>query len=357
MKLPLSTLVLSLVLPLAGALGTSCNKDDASNNPDDASLLGTQGGGGDDLDLSDDDDEWLDDGEGGELAGGEEVKVEPFPKLPKPSKAVEKCKTVGKGKKRKKECKMVDPHPEVSAAYGARTLLGDFRWGMTPNQVFSILSREIEAEYAAKQKKAKDAMSQDNNRKWRTEQLAALKANHVRFVKATKHRWGVSLIQYDYEDDANEEMLWVSANPTLRKYYFFKDGELWKVLYAYSTDSWPGKSYEQVVDEKFKKWFGPSPEAKIKQDPKTAAPLIRYNEWFSKDGDFVRSFDLGAVHGVFVLTVIDKDAEERIGERLPNLAKEEGFTDDVSDVLGGSDVCYNESGEITTCGEAGGDGL
>ena len=354
MKLPLSTLVLSLGL----ALGTSCNKDDSSNTPDDANLLGNQGGGGggDDLDLSDSDDEWGDDGDG-DLAGGEEVKAEPFPKLPKPSKPVEKCKTTGKGKNKKKECKMVDPHPEVSAAYGARTMLGDYRWGMTPNQVFSLLSRDIETEYSAKQKKAKDAMSQDNNRKWRTEQLAALKANHVKFIKASRHRWGVSLIQYDYDDDANEEMLWVSSNPTLRKYYFFKDGELWKILYAYSTDSWPGKTYEQVVEEKFMKWFGPSPEAKVKTDPKTAAPLIRYNEWFSKDGDYVRSFDLSAVHGVYVLTVVDKDAEERIGERLPNLAKEEGFTDDVSDVLGGSDVCYDKSGEITTCGESGGDGL
>jgi hypothetical protein len=338
------------------ALGASCNKDDSSNTPDSSNLLGTQNEGGG-VDLSDSD-EFGDDDDDDALAGGEEVKAEPFPKLPKPSAPVEKCKTTGKGKKKVKECKMVDPHPDVSAAYGARTMLGDYRWGMTPNQVFSLLSRDIETEYAAMQKKAKDAMSQDNNRRWRQDQLAALKANHVKFIKATKHRWGVSMIQYDYEDDANEEMLWVNANPTLRKYYFFKDGELWKILYAYSTDSWPGKTYEQVVEEKFKKWFGPSPTEKVKTDPKTAAPLIRYNEWKSKDGDLVRSFDLGAIHGVFVLTVVSASAEDRIGERLPNLSKDEGFSDDVSDVLGGSDVCYDKSGNISECAESGGgDGL
>ena len=56
--------------------------------------------------------------------------------------------------------------------------------------------------------------------------------------------------KFEYENDASEEMIWVRAQPTLRKYYFFKDGELWKVFYAYSTDTWPARFFEDIrVDD------------------------------------------------------------------------------------------------------------
>lgn len=333
---------LALGLCTSLALGASCGpKNDTSNNPNDANLAGVGGAGGDDLDLGGDDDL----GMGDPSEDQEEYKAEPWPKIAKPSKAVKKCK--GKGKK--KECKLVDPKPKISAAYGTRSMMGEFRWGMTPGQVFQTMAKDIEQEYEDKQKATEDALAQDANRQWRSEALRSLKANHIKFTKASKHRWGVSLIQFEYEDDSQEEMLWVRSNPTLRKFYFFKDGELWKILYAYSSEAWPGKAYADVVEEKFKKWFGPSPEPKLKIDPKSQKILIQYNEWESLDAAFVRSFDMTAVNGVIVLAVVDKGAEDRIGERLPNIGRDEAFSDDVSDILGGTDVCYDDSGDISEC--------
>jgi hypothetical protein len=228
-------------------------------------------------------------------------------------------------------------------------MMGEFRFGQSADEVFKLVTRGIEKEYETRQAKAKDPIAQDETNKWRKEQLRQAKENHIKFVKASNHRWGVSLIQYDFEDDANEEMIWARNDAGLRKYYFFKDGELWKVVYAYSTDSFPGKTYDQVVEEKFKKWFGMSPEAKVKQDPKTKAPLVRYNEWTAMNGEHVRSFDMTAVHGVIMVAVVDGKAEKRIGERLPNVGGDDKMTDVVSDVLGGSDVCYDKSGNITEC--------
>ena len=236
--LPLTALIAAL------GLGVSCNKNDSTVDPDRGSnLVAVPADVGDDgLDLGDDDDFGGGDFDNYE-EDGEEVEVEAWPKIGKPGKPVKKCK--GKGKK--KECKMVDPKPKISAAIGTRTLLADFRFGMTPMHVFKLLIKEIDAEYEKKQASAKDATEQDRNRAWRKDSIGLLKANHVKFTQASKHRWGVSLIQYEYEDDSNEEMLWIKANSSLRKFYFFKDDELWKVLYAYSTDTWPGKTYEDVV--------------------------------------------------------------------------------------------------------------
>ena len=41
--------------------------------------------------------------------------------------------------------------------------------------------------------------------------------------------------------------------------------------------------------------------------------------------------------------------DDSMTQRLPNVGKDEGPSDNVSDVLGGSDLCYDKSGEIVTC--------
>jgi hypothetical protein len=342
------------ILALSLTLGGGCGKKNTVDPDTGSNLVGDYSGS----DRVDDGDLGLDEGsdeEGTELADhGSAVEVAKLPELPKRAKPVNKCVNVkvGEGKKKKteKQCGLVDPKPEVSASYGTRTLKGDYRWGMTTKDVFKLLSREIEKQYEEKQKQAgEDAMAQDSARTWRTEQLNDLKANHVRFKSANKHRWGVSLVQYEYADDSNEEMLWIKDSPSLRKFYFFKDDRLWKIFYAYSPDTWPGKGYPDVVEEKFKKWFGVSPKEQVKQDPKTAAPLVRYFEWKSSDGDVVRSFDMTSVHGVVGLTVLDASADDSMTGRLPDVGKDEEFSDTVSDVLGESDLCYDKSGEIITC--------
>ncbi|MCB9567711.1 MAG: hypothetical protein H6710_10960 [Myxococcales bacterium] len=257
-------------------------------------------------------------------------------------------KEVCKGKGKKRECKMVDPDPGTSAQIGVNALIKGYTWGMSPDAVLAELGKSVEAEYDKKQKAAKDATTQDRNREWRKEQLDELRRGHVKFTSGSKHKWGVSLIQFDFADDSNEEMVWTRSGRYLRKFFFFKDGGLWKIVYAYQKEKWGDKEYEAVVDESFKKWFGMMPEAKVKQDPKTAAPLLRYNEWTSKNNEKVRSFNLSAVHGVYMLSVVDGNIESSIGERLPNIKEDEDFSSDVGDVLGGSDVEYDADGKIIT---------
>lgn len=329
---------------------SSCKKEDSSNDPDSANLLGGLEsneddfvGGDDDYGSEDEEDLYGDDEDMDDaMADADKPAAKKLPPRAKPTK---KCR--GKGKKRK--CTMRDPKPKVSAAYGVQTMMGDFRFGMSADEVFKVLSKDIEAEYKERQKKASGAVAQDKNRAWRKEQLKDLRANRVSFTSGSRHKWGVSLIQFEYEDDNSEEMIWLRSSPTLRKYYFFKDDELWKIVYGYSTETWAGKTYAQVLEEKFKKWFGVSPKELKKTDEKTGSVMISYHEWTALENEKIRAFDMSSVHGVYALAVVDGNAESRIGERLPNMRKEEGFTDDVSDVLGGTDVCYNKDGEIVEC--------
>jgi hypothetical protein len=319
----------ALVLSLVGAtLVLGCKPNDNTDDPDlddEESLVGAR----QDFDNGVDEETALDEQFGARS------------ELPPMSEPAEKC--TGKGKSR--ECKTVDPKPEVTAAYGARKLIGRFRWKMDAKTVLVQLEKEIEEEYAELQAKTKDPLEQDRNREWKRQQVDELARNRVRFEKAAHHRWNVSMIAHEFKDDEGEEMIWVKT-PTLKKFYFFKEGELYKIVYAYGTQAWPGEDFKTIVDTKFKKWFGMSPEDKVKIDPETNAPLVRWVQWNSADNDRIRAFDMTAVHGALVLSVTAGEAEEQYGERLPETQDSDNFSGSVEDVLGGSDICYDTDGTM-----------
>jgi hypothetical protein len=317
----------TLVLLLGVCVQTSCDRGGETQAPDvdnEDSLVGSR-----EAYSAEDEEETLNESYGAR------------PELPAAKQPVEKC--TGKGKTR--ECKMVDPQPEVTAARGARAIIGRFRWGMDLKTVMAQLEKDIEDEYAELQAKTKDPLEQDKNREWKREAIGEIAKNHVRFEDAAHHRWGVSLIGHEFKDNESEEMLWIKS-PTLKKFYFFKDGDLYKIVYAYGTQAWPGLTYQQILDDKFKIWFGMNPEQKAEFDEETKIKLIDYVQWNTTDGDRVRAFDMTAVHGAFVVSIVRGESEDEFGPRLPTGLENSDFTDDVSDVLGGSDICYDAEGNM-----------
>ena len=163
--------------------------------------------------------------------------------------------------------------------------------------------------------------------------------------RSAHHKWTISGIAGEFVDDENEELIWIKGS-TVKKFYFFKDGELWRIAYTYSNQHWPGKDYPTVLKEKFKKWFGVSPVEQTIMDEKTGTAVGKYDEWHTMDGDVVRSYDMRAVNGVILVQVVSEDEEKRYGLRLPNRATDEEMSADVGDVLGGSDICYDEEGNM-----------
>jgi hypothetical protein len=290
-------------------------------------------------------------GDSNELDGAEGDSAadrwsEPLPALAERPVAKEKCRGAGKRKK----CTVIDPNPGLSAAHGVRDIMGDFRFGMSPRDVFKRLSAGIEVEFKKRLEGEDDAVKQDEIRRWRRQQLEAIKSNHVKFESKAAHRWGASIIRFEFADDEGEEMI-ISDEGNLKKYFFFRNGELWKTLFAFDVAQFGSKAYSDVLKSDFQERFGQAPAAKSAIDEKSKARMIDYHEWQTTDGDVVRAFDLGKIHGAYVVAVIDGKVEKNLGVRLPHASADAGVTSEVTEVEGGSDVCYDEAGEMITDAE------
>lgn len=224
-----------------------------------------------------------------------------------------------------------------------------YRFGMPPESVIRRLSKSINADYDERMKGVNDPTEQDKHRRWRRQEIDKIRANHVKF-DGRNHRWGASIVQHDFEDDANEEMIWVPED-NVKSFFFFKDGELWKVVRAYDPRKFEGKEFAKVIEEDWKTQFGPSPKNHKVKDTRSTDVLLDYMEWQSSENGTVRAFDLSAVQGAYVLAVMDRGVEGRIGKRLPNVERSQGKVGSsvdgaVKDVVGGSDVCYDEDGNM-----------
>ncbi|MBC8072203.1 MAG: hypothetical protein IAG13_28035, partial [Deltaproteobacteria bacterium] len=166
-------------MPVLLALGlcsaAACNKKNSeeTEDPGSSNLLGpkVETESVDDLVSSDDEDEDGEDSDGsvdGDIAAAEQTAASEKAvtcKEPPKSKPVQKC--TGKGKKR--VCKEVDAKPEASAAFGVCKMMGQFKWGQSPDVVFKYVTADIEKEYEQRQAKSQDPIAQDNNQKWRRE--------------------------------------------------------------------------------------------------------------------------------------------------------------------------------------------
>lgn len=261
--------------------------------------------------------------------------------LPKRPALRKKCR--GKGKRRK--CKMVDPKPGIAASYGVREFMGPFRFGMEPKAVIYRLSKAVHQEYEERMAKAKDPEVQDEVRQWRRAELDKIRKHHVKFDGKGRSNWGASIIEHEFEEDANEEMVWQRVD-NRKDFFFFKDEELWKIVRAYDTSNFEGKDFQKIIEDDWKKQFGVSPEVKKAKDQRTGNVVMTYIEWQSSENGTVRAFDLSTVQGAYVLTALDRGMEGRIGVRLPNVDRSSGVKEEVKEVIGGSDVCYDDDGNM-----------
>lgn len=262
--------------------------------------------------------------------------------LPARPTPVEKCEGEGEEKK----CALADPDPATSSAHAARAIMGNVRWGMSPERVLEQLGKRMDAEHSKLMSQTADVTAQDEARKQHEEAKKLLATQRVKFEAGAEHIYKSSFLNGEYVEGQGEEMIFIGAG-VLREFFLFKDGKLWKVIQAHSRQKWPEKKYAQVIAEHFAKEVSHSPEVKEDRDEKSAEVRLRWNEWTTADGDHLRVFDVMDAHGVIAVSLTHGEAEASHGIRLPNNELDAAFREEnLSEVMAAEGLCYDADGNM-----------
>jgi hypothetical protein len=202
-------------------------------------------------------------------------------------------------------------------------LKGEFKWGMTPDEVLKKMVEKVEASYEERLKKTiNDPAKQDRVRKEMfAEQENAKKHSLVKF-EGQRTGYDVSIIDQEFSHNVGESML-VAKEDNGTRYFFFASDRLFKMFVAFDKDMLAGKSFKEF-GQLMQGRFGRAKEVYV--DEKTKAGVnhrLDHFAWHSKGGDTLRLVDRSAFYDVFCLVIAEGSTAERQLEARKAHAKAE----------------------------------
>jgi hypothetical protein len=209
------------------------------------------------------------------------------------------------------------------------SLMGPFKWGMSPDEVGGVIAKQIDEKYQERIKETRDVYQQDKFRKDATREKNALKKTYVKF-DGRKTGWDVSIIDKEFGQKNDESMLYYWENdPDTKKdqkrFFFFVDGKLWKMFIAFNSDLFQGKKFAD---------FQASMETRYGKGADEMRDDVHFLAWRSP-GYFLRAIDLTQFYGNFCVAIADDSIEQTIHarreERNPKQVKTSVIVDSVTE--------------------------
>lgn len=120
-------------------------------------------------------------------------------------------------------------------------LMSTYKFGMTKDEVIATLAKQLDAKYAEKLESTTDVYAQDQLRREKKKDLARLSSSWVSF-DGKRSGWDVSLVEEEFAHGTGESMLvqWENQDgKNQRRFFFFADGQLYKMFISLDTSVWP----------------------------------------------------------------------------------------------------------------------
>ncbi|HEU0037388.1 MAG TPA: hypothetical protein VFQ53_42550 [Kofleriaceae bacterium] len=137
-------------------------------------------------------------------------------------------------------------------------LFAGFKFGMSKDDVVKQLGKQLDERYEEKIKATTDIALQDRLRKEKKTELARISQSYISF-EGKKTGWDVSIIEDEFAHNTGESMLerWENKDgKNQRRFFFFKDGKLWKMFVSLDVSILPEdkqnfETFKSVMQAKY----------------------------------------------------------------------------------------------------------
>jgi hypothetical protein len=183
-------------------------------------------------------------------------------------------------------------------------LKGDFKWGMTSQEVVGKVQDKVRASFQERlDKSANDPTRNDRLRKEMVGEVEKVGGKLVKFDEQ-KTGYDVSIVDREFLRNAGESML-VAKEETATRYFFFQNDRLYKMFLAFDKDILQGKSFRDF-GKLMQKRFGKAKEVTVQENTKAGTRVkLDHFIWGSKDGDALRLVDRSEFYDVYCLVIYD----------------------------------------------------
>jgi hypothetical protein len=233
--------------------------------------------------------------------------------------------------KRKKRKKRRAAIAKVSEAKLAQ-VLGDYDLGMSKSKVLKVIKKGLREQYAEKISATSDVFRQDKLRRERGAKLKSIGKTFIEF-KGKKSGWDVSIIDDQFLHNRGESMMLydeydVDAGVDQRRFFFFHEGKLYKMVVALSSDKLKKKQRNFAFMKSFMEGqFGRGTiRNRIDGDDKGKPYLLewmssRYHVFAIDKMSFYNTFSLGIADRAIQAEVVKAGGTKRKVLRASNITK------------------------------------
>lgn len=219
-------------------------------------------------------------------------------------------KPTAKAAKTAKASKTATVAPNANAEE-LEKLKGEFKWGMSVEQVQKSMEQRVRDSYADELKKAiKDPTQYSRKRVEVEKEVKAIKANYVKF-DGKKTGYGSSIVDQEFAQKTDESML-TSRDDKNTRYYFFVDGKLYKIFTAFGKEILADKTFTDFGGL-MQARFGKAKQVMVEENKKAGVSVkLDHYAWASASGDGLRLVDRSEFYDVYCLVIFDRKVADEL---------------------------------------------
>jgi hypothetical protein len=215
-------------------------------------------------------------------------------------------------KKPKKVAPAKAPAVPTANEKAVSEIQGAWQWGMTVDEVLAILHRQLAEKAAPELAKLSDVYEQTRIRKGIKAEVDQVRSTLIKF-EGQRTGWDVSIIEGEFMHRNGESMMLLreiepQTGRDQQRFFFFKDGRLWKQFIAFNMEPYIGKTFDDFRKAMESRYGAGMPITRKDREGNEKLVAVGWRA----GGTTLRAIDLMRFYSNFCLAFSDESVERAI---------------------------------------------